>query len=177
MILSEKIEANANIVLWCVHVIGPDDVCAAPSHDAAVAHAHELNKKLHGRKGTPDDILCFAYAAPWPHSPESHVEALKAWPNPSPSPDSVSAALRDGSEASWRQQPGPWAHLTKEQTDELIAASVVRARAEVIEECAKIVESFDISYGTHLEASTALVVSSGIASAIRSRLPPASGEE
>lgn len=27
-------------------------------------------------------------------------------------------------EAEWRAQPGPWAHLTKEQTDELIAAAV-----------------------------------------------------
>jgi len=26
-------------------------------------------------------------------------------------------------EAKWRAQPGPWAHLTKEQTDDLIAAA------------------------------------------------------
>lgn len=75
----ERIEQNADLIKWCVHILGPDDVLAAPSHDAAVVHAHELNKALHGRIGTPNDILCFAYAAPWPHSSESHAEAVKNW--------------------------------------------------------------------------------------------------
>lgn len=78
MTTGEKIEANANLVLWCVHVLGPDDVMAAPSHDAAVTHAHELNKALLGRV-TADDVLCFAYAAPWPYSKEAHAEALPNW--------------------------------------------------------------------------------------------------
>ena len=79
MTLSEKIEANANLALWCVHVLGPDDVLAAPSHDAAATHAREWNKVLHSRVGSPDDVLCFAYAAPWPHTPEAHAEAVKGW--------------------------------------------------------------------------------------------------
>ncbi len=79
MTTGEKIEANANLALWCVHILGPDDVLAAPSHDAAAVHAHELNKALHGRVTTPDDVLCFAYAAPWPHSREDHAEAVKGW--------------------------------------------------------------------------------------------------
>ena len=41
-------------------------------------------------------------------------------------------------EADWRAQPGPWAHLTKEQTDELIAAAVAAER----EACAKIAEGY-----------------------------------
>lgn len=32
MTTGERIEANANLTLWCVHVLGPDDVLAAPSH-------------------------------------------------------------------------------------------------------------------------------------------------
>jgi hypothetical protein len=40
MTTSERIEANANLTLWCVHVLGPDDVLAAPSHEAAAVHAH-----------------------------------------------------------------------------------------------------------------------------------------
>lgn len=40
-------------------------------------------------------------------------------------------------EAEWRSQPGPWAHLTKEQTDELIAAAVMAER----ERCAKVLEA------------------------------------
>jgi hypothetical protein len=79
MTLNEKIEANADLVLWCVHILGPDDVLAAPNHDAAVIHARVLNQSLHRRVNTPNDILCFAYAAPWPHSKESHAENVKDW--------------------------------------------------------------------------------------------------
>ena len=80
MTLREKIEANANLMLWCTHVLGADDVYAAPSHEAAAVHAREMNKAIHGRVSAPDDVLCFAYAAPWPHSKESHAEDLKNWP-------------------------------------------------------------------------------------------------
>jgi hypothetical protein len=80
MTTNEKIEANADLTQWCVHVLGPDDIYAAPSHDAAVIKARELNKTLHGRPGVlPDDILCFAYAAPWPHSKAAHADDLKNW--------------------------------------------------------------------------------------------------
>ena len=76
---NERIEANADLVLWCVHVLGPDDVHAAPSHEAAAVHARELNKALHRKPDAPNDVLCFAYAAPWPHSQEAHAEAVKNW--------------------------------------------------------------------------------------------------
>lgn len=79
MTTNEKIEANADLALWCVHVLGPDDVYAAPCHDAAVVRAREMNKSLHGRAGSPDDVLCFAYAAPWPHSREAHSEDVTKW--------------------------------------------------------------------------------------------------
>lgn len=79
MTTGERIEANANLTLWCVHVLGPDDVMAAPSHDAAVTHAHEVNKAVFGRITKADDVLCFAYAAPWPHSKEAHAADLTNW--------------------------------------------------------------------------------------------------
>lgn len=79
MSVGERIEANADLVKWCVHVLGPDDILAAPSHAAAEAHAHELNKAVFGRVGSPDDVLCFAYAAPYPYSAEDHAEAVKQW--------------------------------------------------------------------------------------------------
>jgi len=85
MTLNERIEANADLTLWCVHILGPDDVLAAPSHEAAVVHARTINQALH-RKSVPD-ILCFAYAAPWPHSKESHAEDLKNWPAAASLPD------------------------------------------------------------------------------------------
>lgn len=75
MTVGEKIEANANFVKWCVHVLGPDDMVPAPSHDAAVARANEINKATFGRRG-PDDVLCFAYAAPWPYSDDEHAASI-----------------------------------------------------------------------------------------------------
>lgn len=95
MTLSEKIEANANLTLWCVHILGPDDVHAAPSYLAAATHAHELNKALHRRLNSPDDILCFAYAAPWPHSAESHAENLKTWLQGEPGQDRLATVIAD----------------------------------------------------------------------------------
>ena len=52
---------------------------AAPSHDAAVIHARELNRTIFSRVTTADDVLCFAYAAPWPHAPDAHAHDLKNW--------------------------------------------------------------------------------------------------
>jgi hypothetical protein len=69
-------EANANRVLWCVHVIGPDDLYAEPSHAAAVASAERLNRDLWWRPNAPDDVTCFAFADTWPWSEQSHAEAL-----------------------------------------------------------------------------------------------------
>ena len=77
MTTTQRIEANADLVLWCVHVLGPDDLIASPNHDAAVVHARQLNQALHGRISTPNNVLCFAYPAPWPHSKASHEAELK----------------------------------------------------------------------------------------------------
>lgn len=77
--LEKRIEANANLVLWCTHVLGSDDVYAAPSHSAASAHARALNLVMHELADAHSDVLCFAYAAPWPHSAEDHAENLKRW--------------------------------------------------------------------------------------------------
>lgn len=75
----EKIEANANLIKWCVHVLGADDVIAAPSHAAAEVRAREINHAVLGRVSTPNDVLCFAYAAPWPYSEETHAESVRKW--------------------------------------------------------------------------------------------------
>lgn len=80
---NRKSEANANLTLWCVHVLGPDDVIAAPTHAAAAQHAKELNTTLHDNHANPPgDVLCFAYAAPWPHTPETHSHDLENWYQP-----------------------------------------------------------------------------------------------
>ena len=79
MTVRERIDANANLVKWCVHVLGPDDVMAAPSYTAAVIRAQDLNVALHGKDDRPSDVLCFAVAAPWPHDHASHAESLRDW--------------------------------------------------------------------------------------------------
>jgi len=76
--LKERIEANADLVLWCVHVLGPNDVHATPNHEAAVVQARELNKALFRKASPAHDVPCFAYAAPWPHSKEAHEDAIRA---------------------------------------------------------------------------------------------------
>jgi hypothetical protein len=77
MDMAERIEANANLVLWCVHVLGPDDVYAEPSHASAVAKAAKLNSDIWSNAKSPDDILCFAFADMWPWSAEAHAQAIK----------------------------------------------------------------------------------------------------
>lgn len=74
----ERAEANANLTLWCVHVLGPDDLHAMPTHEAAVVSAREMNHALYSKvvARTDDDVLCFAYAAPWPHSADAHAGSL-----------------------------------------------------------------------------------------------------
>ena len=86
MTTGEKIEANANLALWCIHILGPDEVYAAPSYSAAKIHAHEMNKALHSRLGTPNDVLCFAYAAPWPYGATDHAKSVKNLPITTNSP-------------------------------------------------------------------------------------------
>ena len=81
MKLTDKIEENADLVLWCVHVLGMDDVHAAPNHGAAVVGAREMNKALFSQLSNANDFLCFCYAAPWPHSDDDHTEDLKEWVN------------------------------------------------------------------------------------------------
>lgn len=80
-VLHNWIEANANLTLWCVHVIGPDEVYAEPSHADAVRRAAELNRQTHEmvKARYPEDntILLFAYADVWPWSREQHAQAMK----------------------------------------------------------------------------------------------------
>lgn len=75
--LEQRVEQNANLVKWCVHVIGPDDIYAEPSHAAAVAKAEQLNRAVHQKVKPGEEILCFAFADMWPLSAEQHAQAMK----------------------------------------------------------------------------------------------------
>ena len=81
MTVNERAEANANLILWCTHVLGAYDVYATVSHGAAVTYANQINRAIWQRRTAPDDVLCFAYAKPWPHSPESHAVDIAGNPD------------------------------------------------------------------------------------------------
>lgn len=74
------IEKNANLVKWCVHVYGPDDVHATATHKDAVDLAEKWNRETFGVPDAADlsSIMCFAFAAPWPHSDDAHTDDLIA---------------------------------------------------------------------------------------------------
>lgn len=61
--------------LWCVHVLGPDDVIAAPSEveaRRAVTHLEKFSRKLAPRAAA-EGLVGFQ-AAPWPHSAQAHAK-------------------------------------------------------------------------------------------------------
>jgi hypothetical protein len=66
-------------VLWCVHVIGPDDLHAHPTFEAAEAHAVALNESIRAaehRSPAIADITCRAVVAVWQWSAEAHASSL-----------------------------------------------------------------------------------------------------
>lgn len=67
--------------LWCVHIIGPDDVIAYPDREAAEREATEINKGLQAMsaKHARDENwphTTRAVAVLWPHSAQSHAVDL-----------------------------------------------------------------------------------------------------
>lgn len=71
--------------LWCIHIPGPDDLHAAPSHAIAERMAERHNKdmqeffdknpeKLSQWAVTADQ--CKAQVIEWPHGAEEHAEEL-----------------------------------------------------------------------------------------------------
>ena len=74
----QRAVSNANLTRWCVHVLGPDDVHAATSYQAAVESARQMNSALWAFPGAVDDVLCFAVAAPWPGDEASFTADLAA---------------------------------------------------------------------------------------------------
>jgi hypothetical protein len=80
--------------IYCLHIPGPDDVYAAPSKEAAEMAAKDWNEFIRAHRarvdaqdanaGVFDDISpplesSLASVIEWPHSAESHAEAVKLW--------------------------------------------------------------------------------------------------
>jgi hypothetical protein len=69
--------------LWCVHILGPDDLFAEPSFVAAVEVVERFNAYVRRRVAecplTADDApltSLLAVVVPWPGSAESHAAEL-----------------------------------------------------------------------------------------------------
>lgn len=69
------LDFGAPPLLWCVHVLGPDDIIAMPSKERADLHAAKINKSV-GRQWEEGDPEINAIVEPWPYSPETHEKAL-----------------------------------------------------------------------------------------------------
>lgn len=72
----ERVENNADLVKWCVHTLGSDDLVPVRSHGEAVAWANAQNDFVLSAVGVETDVLCYSYPLPWPHGDEAHAEAL-----------------------------------------------------------------------------------------------------
>lgn len=74
--MPDLIESNADLVKWCVHILGPDDVIARRSHAEAVKAADALNRINLLRPGVTIGTVFFAYAAPWRYGETSWRDNL-----------------------------------------------------------------------------------------------------
>lgn len=57
--------------LWCLHIVGPDDVHPAPSREHAQRAADLFNAAFADKRD-----LMHAVASPWPHTPASHAKSV-----------------------------------------------------------------------------------------------------
>ena len=63
--------------LWCVHVLGPDDVYPCATRTSATLMANDINVKF-GKIAADNGVTFKAVVDPWPHSAESHAEGVKS---------------------------------------------------------------------------------------------------
>ena len=67
--------------LWCIHMIGMDDVIAQDSLASARRYAHTINASMLDREAVkplhPFDPNVWATPALWPHDAASHADDLK----------------------------------------------------------------------------------------------------
>lgn len=75
----ERLKATRAKLLWCVHILGPDELIAHESYDDAEKHARELNEYMHDPANLPDlDVMCLSIVAVWTGSAKEHAaEVIK----------------------------------------------------------------------------------------------------
>lgn len=127
--------------LWCLHILGPDDVHPAPSREHAERAAAAFNERF-GPLATKDDVLMEAVAAPWPHDAESHAELVGQFIESWMIPRAHLAAIKAGqipAKLAWCAMDRDectvtLAFDTEEQVNEFIANHPSRNRTRVVDE-------------------------------------------
>lgn len=69
---------GADAKLWCVNVIGPDDVYATRTRLEALEEANWQNIYLSGLERHEYDPVLHAVVIEWPHSASSHADDLRS---------------------------------------------------------------------------------------------------
>lgn len=82
--------------IWCLHILGPDDVHAAPSKAYAEVAA-DLHNARFSKATKESGVMCKAVVAPWPHDSASHARGLanfvSNWIAPQPAAPVVKESL------------------------------------------------------------------------------------
>lgn len=73
----ERLAQHRARLLWCVHILGPDELVAKESYEAAEKDATELREFMYGPDLPDLDVMCLPIVAVWPGSAEEHAVALK----------------------------------------------------------------------------------------------------
>lgn len=72
MTKEERLTKARAKILWCVHILGPDEMIAKASYEEAEKHATELSDFMHGPDVPDLGVLCLPIVAMWPHGETSH---------------------------------------------------------------------------------------------------------
>lgn len=72
MTKEERLTKSRAKILWCVHILGPDEMIAKESYAAAEKHATELSDYMHGPDVPDLGVMCLPIVAMWPHGETSH---------------------------------------------------------------------------------------------------------
>ena len=123
--------------LWCLHILGPDDVHPAPSKRHAEIAAEGFNKAF-GELSAENEVMCKAVAAPWPHDPASHAESvqefIKDWMIPAlatPEPAGYQVCAYNDSRSSW----GGWRDASKAEFESVANSPSWKTRALFTWDC------------------------------------------
>lgn len=123
--------AQAAPTLWCLHILGPDDVHPAPSQAHAELAAANFNERF-SELSASAEVMCKAVAAPWPHDPTSHAESVHRFIQDwmvclpaMPEPEGFLVSMLNDATGRW----GTWRQASRAEFDAVAKLSNWRTKA------------------------------------------------